>query len=599
MVTDRRLRWFGAGLVAAGVGAALLMGPSAFAETGSSDGQGAGSASTSTSTSGSTSTSTSSASNSAEADAASPSSKPSDAGSEASSSTSAQQSTAESPTRVSALQITTDKTPKTDNTTPDTTSPPTAQPAASNPAFSLTTEPDTPPTEAARPETTNTETTTAPHRNTSNRTSFTAQATSPETGTSEPAKSEPARVVDTEKPVGINDNGAVASTALASRALPQEEATTATAFDVAPATAEVAVAQPTQLTALAEPPKFPLLNLIGTVVINVLSWAVALFTPPPVVPPGSSVTIGRAQLAVPCDCQAVDARWYFPNQEQAPTGVTYLQHGFFRNNANVSALAVQIAEQTNTVVVAPTISSNFFAADGCWINGDPMHQAVAKLFTDPDRTALQASATAAAIDAGVLSPGQTFDLPDQFVLSGHSAGGNLVAATAGYIAADTESTSINNLRAVVMFDGVDNNGAIGRGVRLLPADVPVYQISSGCNLCNGFGSGTTALENARPGEFVGVLLKHGTHIDAEGASSGFPAKLVCGFPRSANVAAVQDIASGWIIDALHPDDPPVGVYGPQGSTIEVPTDAGTATAVVLGHAPAEAAHPAFQTSDAA
>ena len=417
----------------------------------------------------------------------------------------------------------------------------------------------------------------------------------------EPAKAEPRRDVQAEQSVDkVNSADAVVtSAAVASRALPQEEATTATTFDVTPAATEMALAAPPQLTALVAQPKVPLLNLLGTVVINVLSWAVALFDPPPVIPPGSSVTMGRAQLAVPCNCQAVDARWYFPNQEEEPTGVTYLQHGFFRNDANVSALAVQLAEQTNTIVVAPTITSNFFATDGCWINGDPMHQAVAGLFTEQNRTALQASATAAAIDAGMLSPGQTLDLPDQFVLAGHSAGGNLVAAAAGYIAADKDSTAIDDLRAVIMFDGVDNNGAIGRGVGNLPDSVPVYQIASPCGLCNGFGSGTTALENARPGEFVGVLLKHGTHIDAEGASSGFPAKLVCGFPRSANVAAVQLIAAGWIIDALHPDNPRIGVYGPLGSTISVPTDAGTATAVVLGHAVAGAGHAPVSTTVAA
>ena len=316
--------------------------------------------------------------------------------------------------------------------------------------------------------------------------------------------------------------------------------------------------------------------------------------------------MGRAPLAVSCGCeQTVDATWYFPNQEEEPQGVVYLQHGFFRNSNNVSALAVQLAEQTNSIVVAPTITSNFFAVDGCWINGDPMHQAVAGLFTDPDRTALQASATTAAINAGVLSPGQTLTLPDQFVLAGHSAGGNLVAAAAGYIAGyvakHPDSTAVENLRAVIMFDGVDNDGAIGAGVGKLPEAVPVYQIASPCGLCNGFGSGTTALEAARPGKFVGVLLKHGTHIDAEGASSGFPAKLVCGFPRSRNVDAVQILAAGWIVDAFHPQDPPIGVYGTPGSTISVPTPAGTATAKVLGQAPAEApASPApLQTTVAA
>ncbi|MGZ8802539.1 MAG: hypothetical protein ACXWZL_07995, partial [Mycobacterium sp.] len=353
---------------------------------------------------------------------------------------------------------------------------------------------------------------------------------------------------------------------------------TAAADEPAPAVLAAVVPTTTSapVAAAAHHPPSPI-NVIGTVIYNVIAFALRLFDPPPVIPPGSTVTMGRSTLAIPCGCgQNVDARWYFPDEK--PVGVIYLQHGLFRSDANMSALAVQLAERTNSIVVTPTVSSNFFDANGCWINGDPMHQAVATLFTDPQRAALGASATAAAIDAGRLLPGESLILPDQFVLAGHSAGGNLVSAVAGYVAEDP--AALSELRGVVMLDGVDRDNAIGIGVAKLPEAVPVYQLASDCSLCNAFGSGTKALEQARPDSFVGVRLTHSSHVDAEGPSSGLLAGLACGYSKSRNVDAVQIIAAGWINDAFNQNQDD-GLYGLAGQEIPVATDHGTATAVVL------------------
>ena len=151
---------------------------------------------------------------------------------------------------------------------------------------------------------------------------------------------------------------------------------------------------------------------------------VRLFDPPPVIPPGSTVTRGTSTVQLPNSAgRSVDADWYFPNQAEEPVGLVYLNHGFFRSKTNMAALAVQLAERTNSIVVAPTISSNPFATDGYTINGEPMQRAIASLFAG-DRVELTASASAAA--------GKAIVLPRQFVLSGHSAGGNLAAAVARY-----------------------------------------------------------------------------------------------------------------------------------------------------------------------
>jgi hypothetical protein len=199
-----------------------------------------------------------------------------------------------------------------------------------------------------------------------------------------------------------------------------------------------------------------------------------------------------------------------------------------------------------------------------------MHRGVAALF-DGDRTALTDSATAAR--------GSPVVLPSQFVIAGHSAGGNLAAAAAGYL---TTGDAIADLRAVIMFDGVDNGGAIATAADRLTGqyDRPIYQIAGECSACNAFGSGTAALVDARPDRFVGVELRGGTHVDAEGPSAGLLAYLACGFPLPRNVDAVPAIAAGWINDVFTGSDS--GVYGEAGQRIHV----GGATAVALGWAPA-------------
>ena len=301
-------------------------------------------------------------------------------------------------------------------------------------------------------------------------------------------------------------------------------------------------------------------------IYNALSWAVGLFDPVPVVPPGVPVTIGRSSLAIPCGCGlTVPADWYFPHEAQPPIGLIYLQHGFFRSNANVSALAVQLAARTDSVVVAPTISSNPFTPNGYWINGTPMQQAIAALFTG-NRSALNASAAAAA--------GYPVALPQSFVLAGHSAGGNLVTGVAAFLA---QNGAISGLRAVILFDPVDYDGDMQAALaELAGANFrPVLTISSPPCLCNFFGSGTNALVDARPGQFVGVGLAGGTHVDVEGASTDILAELVCGFPLPVNVAAVESLATGWITDAFTGSH--TGIYGPPGATINV----NGATALVL------------------
>ena len=282
----------------------------------------------------------------------------------------------------------------------------------------------------------------------------------------------------------------------------------------------------------------------------------------------AAVRVGHAPLVIPCGATgtAVPAGWFFPDRSR-PTGVVWLQHGFFRAAANVLTLARFIADHTGAIVVAPTITSNPFAAGGCWINGPPMAAGVAALFTGR-RDALQHSADAAA--------GHPVALPRAFVLTGHSAGGNLATSAAGYTT--LPGGAVRHLKGVVLYDAVDFASAMeGALARLRGPDFrPVMQIASPPSPCNASGSGTNALLGARPGNFVGVQLIGGTHIDAEGPDTDIFAMLACGLPRPPNVAAVRTIASDWISDALTGSERGI-LGGAPGQRIPV----GDATAVVL------------------
>ena len=338
-----------------------------------------------------------------------------------------------------------------------------------------------------------------------------------------------------------------------------------TAFkSIAPA---APVSIPSTTTRIASPvaPPRPLspIQAIGGAIINAISTVTRLFTPAPVIPAGSTVTYGRSTLQMPCGCgtRSVNAGWYFPNQDQPPAGVVYLQHGFLDNSANLSALAVHVAQTTNSIVVTPDISSNFFASDGWWLNSTETAQSVADLFTG-NREELTASASQAA--------GHDVSLPQQFVLAGHSAGGGLAVKAASDLVSGGAS---RGLAGVLMYDGVDFTSQMPQALAKLDGtNIPVLQIAALPSGWNSFGSGAAQLVAARPNQFDGILLLTGVHIDAEGPSAAVGQQLYTGLPLPANIAAVQTLSSTWINDMY------------TGTPIEGPPGQFT----VIGQAPAAA-----------
>ena len=337
---------------------------------------------------------------------------------------------------------------------------------------------------------------------------------------------------------------------------------------LAAGTAALALATP-QPTAAS--PLTSVINAIGNFVFEVLALVTNLAAGPPVIPPGSTVTVSRSTLQV--GGKTVTADWYFPHESEPPTGLIYFQHGAFAVGSMYSYTAADLAEQTNSIVVAPTMSTNGFAPDGMWLGGAPLQTAVADLFLG-NRNALTASASAAA--------GHNVTLPEQFVLAGHSLGGVFVTAVAGYLA-DDHATA--DLKGVVLFDPTPSAGqdsVVPAALAKLPADLPVYLIGSPPSYWNEQGSAANALATARSGKFVGVILDAGSHADSlQGGNPliQFIENLVSGFPRNENIAAAQILASGWINDMFHPTHD--GIYSSPGDVFTIDTPAGTATAYAL------------------
>lgn len=330
--------------------------------------------------------------------------------------------------------------------------------------------------------------------------------------------------------------------------------------------------------ATAAPPQIPgAIRVLGTIVFNLYAVATRLVGGPPILPPNSSVTVRSSTLVLECGCEEGDtvevpADWYIPEIEEGdppPDRLIYLQHGFLASGPWYSHTAAALAEQTNSIVVAPSITSNFLAADACWLGAPPMHQAIANLFEE-DNMALADSALAADYDGPI--PGG----PDSVVLIGHSLGGGAVAGTARYM---VDNGTADRLAGVIMLDGVGLDGTTQASIEQVPPDIPIYQLAAPRYFWNQFGTGSDALANARPGEFIGVTLVGGSHVDAMRGGNPliqFSQQLVSGFSKPQNVAAAQILMVDWTNDMFAgiPQDPITDAF-----TIDTP--AGPATAVPL------------------
>jgi PE family len=279
------------------------------------------------------------------------------------------------------------------------------------------------------------------------------------------------------------------------------------------------------------------------------------------------------------------AHWYFPTQADGSVhanGVIYLQHGFGAIGWFYDPLAMQLAQQTDSIVVVPTVPS-IPLPFGAWLIAPQMQQGVASLFLGSE-TALNISANHAGFQG---------TLPVDFIMTGHSAGGGLATIAAGdYIADLGANTANNHLLGVVMFDGVasDPTAFAGAIANLQALHIPDYVVAAPPQPWNLFGATTNELVSLYPGQFVGVELVNGSHVDSMLGGKpliDFAAQLVTRFSPPGNTAAVYTLSTGWINDiyaGAGPTDPIYGVYGPTGGYVPPGGQAiilGQATGTVL------------------
>ncbi len=278
--------------------------------------------------------------------------------------------------------------------------------------------------------------------------------------------------------------------------------------------------------------------------------------------PVTGVREGMSYLEIPVgpNGYAAPARWYFPTQADGTVnarGVIYLQHGFLGTGGWYGALATALAYGTDSIVVVPTVSS-LPLPGGAWLSGTQMHQAVGSLFLG-NETALNVSANQA---------GYHGTLPQNFFLTGHSAGGGLATLAAGdYVADLGTGTTNNHLLGVVMFDGVANDTtAFAAAIAdLKTLNIPDYVVAAPPQPWNANGVTTNELASLYPGQFTGVELVNGSHVDSLLGNKpliDFVSQLFTGFSPGGNTQAVYTLSTEWIND-LYNGTPPTGPLGGQ------------------------------------
>jgi lipocalin len=258
-----------------------------------------------------------------------------------------------------------------------------------------------------------------------------------------------------------------------------------------------------------------------------------------VIPPQSNsvtgVRTGNSALAIPAGPRGfmTSANWYFPTQADgrvAANGMVWLQRGESGDEAEFAALAIGLAGQTNSIVVAPLISSfEIPTRPEGFLGSAVMQEAVAAMMLG-DRGALAVSAAAAGYQ-GVL--------PEEFLIAGQRLGGGF-AVDVGALTVDNGTAK--DLLGVVMIDGIADSDQFPRAsAKLDSLGIPVYQIASPPQAANHWGRTTEQLVALHPDQFVGVQFDDGSAPDA-----------------------VSTLATGWMNDmyaGYGPTNPVYGFYG--------------------------------------
>lgn len=422
--------------------------------------------------------------------------------------------------------------------------------------------------------------------------------------------SEDAAPVDDEvsEPIIADEAPAVVPEAEPAKGLPSEQSPVAGDLAQPLAAGDSSATQRVSATldppaALAAPPARTLQDVFQSLMMEIIGAAVRFVSGPPVVPPGSKVTVRSSRLEIE-DGRYIRADWYYPEGTETPERFIYLQHGYLGIGPMYSYTAAWLAERTNSIVVAPTLSSNRYVKDGFWLGDDQVYRATAALLLG-DRDALTASAVAAGF---AKKYGADAELPDRVTLVGHSLGAGVAAGAAGYYAdAVIASGATSHLAGIITLDGAPPGTVLSEALDKLDglgAYIPVLEL--GAPRDGETRRVDAALNGHRPGHFNGVVLDGGQHLDAMQGGS-FLIQLVSylyqGFPTEQNKSAAQTLIAGWINDIFAgridsstgacDGDGCAGIYGGPGQTVAVATPEGPATGVVIG-TPAAPARTEFQ-----
>jgi pimeloyl-ACP methyl ester carboxylesterase len=345
-------------------------------------------------------------------------------------------------------------------------------------------------------------------------------------------------------------------------------------------------------TAVASPPSRTFQDVVQSLMMEIIGAAVRFVSGPPVVPPGSNVTVRSSRLEI-TEGRSVRADWYYPDAAEPPQRLIYLQHGYLGIGPMYSYTAAWLAERTNSIVVAPTLSSNRYVRDGFWLGDDQVYRATAELLLG-DRDALTDSAVAAGF---ARKYGTDAALPESFMLVGHSLGAGVAAGAAGYYAdAVIASGATNRLAGIITLDGAPPADVLPEALDKLDslgAYIPVLEL--GAPRDGETRRVDEALNGHRPGHFNGVVLDGGQHLDSMQGGSWliqYVSYLYQGFPTEQNKSAAQTLIAGWVNDifagTIDPStgacggDDCDGIYGEPGQAVSVATPQGPATGVVIG-----------------
>ena len=343
---------------------------------------------------------------------------------------------------------------------------------------------------------------------------------------------------------------------------------------------------------MAAPEPRTLQEVIQSLVMDIIGVAVRFVSGPPIAAPGTDVTVRSSRLEI-TEGRYVRADWYYPDSDEPPQRLIYLQHGYLGVGPMYSYTASWLAHRTNSIVVAPTLSSNRYVRDGFWLGDDQAHRATADLLLG-DREALTASAVAAGF---ARKYGSGAALPETFTLVGHSLGAGVAAGAAGYYAdAVIASGATNRLAGIVLLDGAPPGDVLGQALDKLDglgADIPVLEL--GAPREEGSRRVDEALNGHRPGRFNGIVLDDGQHLDSMQGGSWLiqlVSYLYQGFPTEQNKAAAQTIIAGWVNDifagridpttGVCDGDDCAGIYAAPGQTVSIETPKGPATGAVIG-----------------